>query len=96
MRAGQLFARTVTLKIKFFDFRSITRSRSFSGYFNDDATITETALDLLKKTEAGKIPVRLIGVTVSGFYGERNTGGTLYQPEFDFMKNLPLTLNREW
>lgn len=95
MRAAQLFARTVTLKIKFFDFRSITRSRSFSGYFNDDATITKTALDLLKKTEAGKIPVRLIGVTVSGFYGERSTG-TLYQPEFEFMKNLPLTLNREW
>lgn len=89
IRKRNLFAKTVTLKIKFHDFRSITRSKSLPDYFDDDRTIAETALELLKKTEAGRIKFRLLGVTVSGFYGEKSQG-ELVQMEFEFMKNLPV------
>jgi len=96
MRARKLFAKTVTLKIKFHDFRSVTRSKTLNGYFDDDRTIINTALELLQKTDAGKVKLRLIGVTVSAFYGEKNSG-VMVQPEFEFMKELPvIPLNREW
>lgn len=92
MREQNLYARTVSLKIKFFDFRTITRSRTLPDYFNDDDTIVRTVLELLKKTEAGSVKLRLLGVTVSGFYGEQ-TSGEMYQPEFEFMADLPF---RRW
>ncbi len=96
IRKRNLFARTVTLKIKFHDFRTITRSKSLPEYFDDDRTISGTAMELLKKTEAGKIKLRLIGVTVSSFYGERNSG-ELIQMEFEFMKKLPvIRRNVQW
>ena len=82
----------VSLKIKFFDFRTITRSRTLPDYFNDDDTIVRTVLELLKKTEAGSVKLRLLGVTVSGFYGEQSSG-EMYQPEFEFMADLPF---RRW
>lgn len=92
MREQQLFAKTVSLKIKFFDFRTITRSRTLNGYFNDDDTIIRTILELLKKTEAGTVKLRLLGVTVSGFYGDQPSG-EMIQPEFEFMADLPF---RRW
>ena len=92
MREQQLFAKTVSLKIKFFDFRTITRSRTLNGYFNDDDTIIRTILELLKKTEAGTVKLRLLGVTVSGFYGDQPSG-EMIQPEFEFMADLPF---RSW
>lgn len=36
--------------------------------------------------------LRLLGVTVSGFYGEQSSG-EMYQPEFEFMADLPF---RRW
>lgn len=92
MREQKLFAKTVSLKIKFFDFRTITRSRTLTGYFNDDDTIIRTVLELLKKTEAGSVKLRLLGVTVSGFYGDQPSG-EMIQPEFEFMADLPF---RRW
>ncbi len=83
LRQKGLPGRTVTLKVKFFDFRTITRSQSFQTYFNDAQTIRQTAFQLLKKTEAGKIRVRLIGITVSGFPVEKKSGA-MEQLEFDF------------
>ncbi|MBG0790659.1 MAG: DNA polymerase IV [Desulfovibrionaceae bacterium] len=58
--------RTVTLKVKFADFRQITRSRSLDARTDNTAIIYETARDLLKQVEL-KRAVRLIGVGVSNF-----------------------------
>ena len=93
MRKRDLIAKTVSLKIKYFDFRTITRSRTLPDYFNDDDTIMRTVEELLPKTDAGRIKLRLLGVTVSGFYGEHIPSGAMYQPEFEFMKTLPF---RKW
>lgn len=59
-------ARTVTLKIKYSDFRTITRSRSLADPFNSTQVLFDTARQLLGDLKlAGK--VRLIGVGVSNF-----------------------------
>lgn len=58
--------RTVTLKIKFANFRQITRSRTLPEPICATQTIFDIARDLLRQ-EALPLPVRLIGLGVSGF-----------------------------
>jgi DNA polymerase-4 len=59
-----LRARTVTLKVRFDDFTTVTRSLSVPAAVADTAVIARHALDLLDRTEAGSRPVRLLGVSV--------------------------------
>ena len=83
--------KTITVKVKFFDFRTITRSRSLRDFTQDSAMIFSVARDLLEHTEAEKIPVRLLGVTVSNFpESEKEHAGMeqMIQPEFDFGEEL--------
>ena len=60
----QLRARTVTLKVRYDDFTTVTRSVSVPGGVGDIATIAVHAHGLLERTEAGTRPVRLLGVSV--------------------------------
>ncbi len=60
----ELKGRTVTLKIKYSDFRQITRSKSFDSPVNDYETILETAKQLLLATES-EDKVRLLGISLS-------------------------------
>lgn len=83
LRRRKLKGRTITLKVKFFDFRSIARSLSLEEPVDDARTIADTAIELLSKTEAGEVKVRLIGVTVSKF-PETEAKGSAVQLEFDF------------
>ncbi len=59
----QLFARTVTIKVRYDDFETITRSHSAMPT-RDGGDVTRRALDLLRKTETDTRPVRLLGVSV--------------------------------
>ena len=65
--ARQAFGRTVTVKIKFQDFRQITRSRSQRGPVTDRAGLHQTSLDLVRSIYPPESGVRLVGVTVSNF-----------------------------
>lgn len=59
---------TITLKLRYFDFKTITRSQTIPIGTNDFQKIAETAVQLLReKTDAGKIAVRLLGISLSGF-----------------------------
>ncbi len=60
-------ARTVTLKIKYYDFRSITRRRTLDDFIATAEQIFDVARDLLSRTDAGRIRVRLAGISVSTF-----------------------------
>lgn len=65
LRKYGLAGKTVTLKIKYHDFKQITRSTSLAAPTDDGRLIFQEAAILLEKTEAGSRPVRLTGVTVS-------------------------------
>ncbi|MBV8200414.1 MAG: DNA polymerase IV, partial [Acidobacteria bacterium] len=56
---------TVTLKVRYGDFTTITRSRTLAAPVSDGRGIAECALELLLRTEAASRPVRLLGVTAS-------------------------------
>jgi DNA polymerase IV len=72
LEAHSLKGRTVTLKIKYSDFRQITRNRSFLHPLDDFETISGTAKELLTLTSTEDNAVRLLGITVSNF-GEMRT-----------------------
>jgi DNA polymerase IV len=61
-------ARQVCLKVKYSDFSTVTRSKTLPERTDSGDRIFDTARQLLRAaTEAGQRPVRLIGVSVSGF-----------------------------
>lgn len=66
-----LAACTVTLKVRYSDFTTLTRSRTFQLPVHDSAAIGGAARDLLKKTDAASRPVRLLGVTASNLIQTR-------------------------
>jgi len=65
LRKLRLSGKTVTLKVKYRDFTQITRSETLTQFTNDGMTIYGAARGLIEKTEAGKRPVRLLGVSLS-------------------------------
>jgi DNA polymerase-4 len=59
-------ARTITLKLRYDDFKTVTRSRTLPKYTDDEAWISRTVRELLtESTEAGRRAARLIGVTAT-------------------------------
>ncbi|WP_408641966.1 DNA polymerase IV [Sphingomonas radiodurans] len=64
---AQAFGRTVTVKIKFQDFRQITRSRSHTGTVTSRGLLHATSLDLVRSIYPPGTGIRLVGVTVSNF-----------------------------
>jgi DNA polymerase-4 len=60
----QLYARTVTIKVRYDDFTTITRSHT-ERPTREELSLVNRAVDLLDRTEAGKRPVRLLGVSVN-------------------------------
>jgi DNA polymerase-4 len=64
----ELLARTVTIKVRYSDFTTITRSHT-APPTRDEAGLVERAVRLLDKTEAGRRPIRLLGVSVHNLCG---------------------------
>ena len=64
-----LKGRTITLKIKYGDFKQITRNQSFSHPIDDIGTIRQTAKQLLEATGTGNVKIRLLGISLSNFSG---------------------------
>ena len=71
LQRRQMLARTVTIKVRYDDFTTITRSHS-SLPTRDEADVTARAVRLLEKTAAGTRPVRLLGVSVHNFRGDND------------------------
>ncbi|MDA8164825.1 MAG: DNA polymerase IV [Desulfobacteraceae bacterium] len=57
--------RTVTLKVKYHDFKQVTRSATLTAATDDEGEICREAGELLARTEAGRKPVRLLGISLA-------------------------------
>ena len=62
-----LKGRTISIKIKYHDFRIATRSRSFSQPLHDAEQIAAVACQLLDGADPEGKPVRLLGINISNF-----------------------------
>lgn len=65
LRAGGWTARTVTLKLRYHDFTTISRQHSLLAVTATDVEVRDTAIALFDAAWSGA-PVRLLGVGVSG------------------------------
>ncbi|MFO7848112.1 MAG: DNA polymerase IV [Balneolaceae bacterium] len=70
--------KTITLKVRYKNFDTVTRSYSHPQFIHRSEDIAETAFHLLDETEAGVREVRLLGISVSslnlhegGAFGEQ-------------------------
>lgn len=83
-----LYARTVTIKVRYDDFTTITRSHSAWPAVRQPDAIAGRAVALLARTEAGTRPVRLLGVSVHNL----ETQPHAEQPKRDFEPMLPFDI----
>ncbi|HVU97933.1 MAG TPA: DNA polymerase IV [Puia sp.] len=66
---NEVKGRTVTVKIKYADFRQITRSRTLARATDDGAAILQTATELLAASGLEDVRIRLLGIAISNFEG---------------------------
>jgi len=80
LRRHGLRGRTVQLKLRFSDFRTITRAQTLPQPTNITHDIWNTAADLLEKSLSSRHPgIRLLGVGLSGF----ENGGQVQRSLFE-------------
>jgi len=65
MRQKETTGRTITLKVKYGDFVQITRSTTLPKPTDDGTEIYSIACSLLEKTDVGRRPIRLLGISLS-------------------------------
>jgi DNA polymerase IV len=61
--------RTIGIKVRLEDFRTVTRARTLPAATGDPARVAGVARELLREYAPSR-PVRLLGVRVAGFEGE--------------------------
>jgi DNA polymerase-4 len=66
LRAKGLCGRTVTVKVRFSNFKTITRSATPGGEVDATPEIYKVSRDLYERVHSDKIRIRLLGVSVSG------------------------------
>ena len=68
-----LYARAVTLKLRYSDFTTVTRSHTADQPTRQPADFAARAVALLERTDAARRPVRLLGVGAHDLSGEEGT-----------------------
>ena len=79
LRRHKLRGRTVTIKVRFDDFHTITRSQTLDAPTDITQEVAESALGLLaERMPARRLRVRLLGVGISGFENPEQVQGGLF------------------
>ncbi|MFW5725918.1 MAG: DNA polymerase IV [Bacteroidota bacterium] len=73
-KAG-IWGSTITIKIKYHDFRQVTRSKTFSQPVTSKQEITQIATALLHEHREPDCPIRLLGVTFSQLETDQSLPG---------------------
>ncbi|MBC7553196.1 MAG: DNA polymerase IV [Taibaiella sp.] len=79
LKRNNLSGRTVTLKIKYHDFVTITRSKSHPAQVTSMEEIAAIATGLLVATDLNNKKIRLLGISISNFGNEYNKGAIGWQ-----------------
>ena len=70
LKRSKMKGRTLTLKVRYADFKTVTRSITLMEKIDASKTMMENVKVLLKTTEAKTKKVRLLGITLTNFFGE--------------------------
>ena len=82
LRAKGVKGRTVSIKIRFHDFRTITRSKTLAENSSQTMEIWAIVKQLfLTAVHESIMPIRLVGVSVAGFVNKERLQGDLFEQE---------------
>jgi DNA polymerase-4 len=81
LRRRGLTGQSLTLKVKYADFKTVTRTRTLDQGVDNAAILAQAATALLPLTEAGQKPVRLLGLSASMLRTRGMGPGTLFGVE---------------
>ena len=81
LRISKLFTSTITLKLRYSDFKTVTRSQTFSSPTAADYKLFKTAIKLFQNTFNRKIRVRLIGVSLTSLTSHPYHQKNLFDPK---------------
>ena len=85
LRAHGLRGHVVTLKVKYADFTLVTRRATLSEPADDAGILYRAVIDQLVRVDLTR-PIRLTGVSVSGFDAQPSQLGLFAEPESDTQK----------
>ncbi len=85
LRRRRLAARTVTVKLRYADFRTFSRSKTFRDPVRYDSVAIPAAVELFRALDTLRLGVRLVGVSVS-----RLQAGAFQPGLFDAVEDLRL------
>ena len=89
MKKMSAAGKTVTLKVRYEDFETVTRSYTLPNYTDRAEDLANVSKRLLKETEAGIREIRLVGISVSSLnLAEGGTFGEQLEIPFDRSKNI--------
>jgi DNA polymerase-4 len=96
LRRHQLKARTVTLKLRYGDFRTVTRSETLREPTNLTKLLWETAERVFRQWQARSGgPLRLLGFAASGLEDEHAGQQLLFpDPEHERLRRLDSTVDK--
>ncbi|MEX0718291.1 MAG: DNA polymerase IV [Planctomycetaceae bacterium] len=81
LRRNGLRGRTVQLKLRFADFRTLTRAHTLPQPTDITREICEAAAELLERALPERLAIRLLGVGVSGFENREQVQQSLFADE---------------
>jgi DNA polymerase IV len=85
MKSLNAAGKTITLKVRYKDFETVTRSITLQHFINDPVEISDIVIKLLDETDAGSREVRLLGITLSTLNLTESPAGE--QLQFPFMNS---------
>ena len=98
LRQVGLLARTVAVKVRYADFRTLGRARSLPTFSDHDDDFWPLAADLFDKVHARRVGVRLVGVALSHFAAGGRQMDLLAEDRYGrrtrFYRSLDLIRNR--
>jgi DNA polymerase-4 len=78
MEHSEATGRTITLKVKFSDFRQITRSKTLQNYIRDFDTLHKEVSEIRKSLKLEGTRIRLLGLSISNLETEDCDDRQLY------------------
>jgi len=90
----QYRARTLTLKLRFADFKTITRNVTLNHYTSDILEIHRAATNILAKTDLSKKKIRLIGISASNLKPEYMLAALFDEPSYHRGHNITQAMEK--
>jgi DNA polymerase-4 len=94
LRHEKIAGRTITLKLRYGTFQTLTRRRTLEDPAQSDETIYRVAVELLLQQKDIKKGIRLLGITVSQLEHEQPVECSLFENREEKGRQLSATMDR--